>query len=58
MGHVIFVEIFYCFTFVSCLIDNRLMVASPLFCAGHSFHVDPIDVEMYRLTFTRIVIEF
>ena len=34
------------------------MIALPLFYIAHSLLVGPIDVEMYRVTIMRIVMEF
>ena len=49
-----FAVILCCFTFVSCPMDIRFMIDSPLFPIGNSFHVGPISAEIYSLTVMRL----
>ena len=50
-------EMWCCFTFVSCPMDIRYMIAPPFFHVRHSLYVGPTGVKMYRVTVVRRVIE-
>ena len=50
LGHVIFaVWVLFCFTFVSCLMAIRFLIASPLFTVEHSLHIRLTGVETFLL---------
>ena len=57
LGHVIFAVMLFCFTFASCLMDIRFVIASPLFHIGHLLHVGLTGVEMCSVNVWRNAIE-
>ena len=56
-GHIIFAVILFCFTFVSCLMDIRFVIASLLFHIGHSLIAGLTIVEMYSVSVMKSVID-
>ena len=57
LSHAIFAVILFCLTFVSCLMDIRFVIASPLIHVGHLLYKELTGVEMYSVTLMRNVTE-